>query len=222
MATTPSMSTPYVMKTVKNPQPVALDDGVSSMQVQNQHECRLTGVFYRPTTTKLTIGEGAVVCSNAILKGEIIIGPGCILHPYCQILAMNGPISLGSSNIIEEGATLVNDLPNPMAIGDRNLIEVGSRIENSTLEDDIIVESRAFVAPGCHIASGCTVALAVGLIPATNLQPNTIVWGPTAQQRQKEGERELHRDMLAKHVDILRLSLVKYHRLLPVGTSTLS
>lgn len=52
---------------------------------------------------------------------------GTVLQPRCTILAMSGPIILGSNNIVEENVVIVNRLKQPMIIGDNNLFEVGCR-----------------------------------------------------------------------------------------------
>lgn len=52
------------------------------------------------------IGEGAVVCAEASLHGDITIGPGAVIHPQATIIALAGPIVIESNCIIEENVVL--------------------------------------------------------------------------------------------------------------------
>lgn len=54
-----------------------------------------------------TLGEGALVCSDAEFAGEVHVGEGSILHPRCRILARGGPIRIGRNNVIEELVEIV-------------------------------------------------------------------------------------------------------------------
>lgn len=48
------------------------------------------------------------MCEEAVLKGDITIGPRTVIHPRASIIAEAGPIIIGEGNIIEEMATIVN------------------------------------------------------------------------------------------------------------------
>lgn len=50
-----------------------------------------------------------------------------MIEPKCTILALKGPIEIGTNNIIQEHAIILNLSPNTMTIGDCNLFRVGCR-----------------------------------------------------------------------------------------------
>ena len=54
------------------------------------------GVSARGTIPK------SVFCHEAVIKGNVIFGEGCIVHPGAQIKAEGGDIIMGDFNIIEE------------------------------------------------------------------------------------------------------------------------
>lgn len=71
--------------------------------------CRLSFQFnYFVLLFSLKIASGAVICDESILKGDITIGTGTVVHPRASILAEAGPIIIGEGNIIEEMATIAN------------------------------------------------------------------------------------------------------------------
>lgn len=67
----------------------------------------LNNLFYS-LLKRLKVSPGAVVCDESVLKGDITIGPKCVIHPKAIILAEAGPIIIGEGNIVEEMATIVN------------------------------------------------------------------------------------------------------------------
>lgn len=60
-----------------------------------------------PLLDILKIDDTAIVSPNAILRGKITIGPGCVIHPNATIIA-HSPIELGANNVIEEQSTITN------------------------------------------------------------------------------------------------------------------
>ena len=49
-----------------------------------------------------------VICFEAVIKGNVTFGEGCIVHPGAQILAEGGDIIFGDYNIVEEYARIIN------------------------------------------------------------------------------------------------------------------
>jgi len=80
-----------------------------------------------PIKDKFSIHTKAVVCQDVDLRGDITIGSGTIVHPKATIFAITGPIVIGTGNIIEEGAIIINRKKETMRIGDENLFEIGCR-----------------------------------------------------------------------------------------------
>ena len=51
------------------------------------------------------------------------------MHPKAQILAQNGPIIIGTDNLIEECVLIKNTSKAPLYIGNENIFEVSSSFE---------------------------------------------------------------------------------------------
>ncbi|XP_076808651.1 dynactin subunit 6-like isoform X1 [Clavelina lepadiformis] len=100
--------------------------------------------------TTATIAADAVVCEEATLEGSITIGPRCIVHPKATIIAKDGPIVIGESNLIEEQTKIINrNLPgtegnSPLIIGDNNLFEVGSEFEGKFIGSNNVLEAKGW------------------------------------------------------------------------------
>ena len=56
------------------------------------------------------------------------------MHPKAQILAQNGPIIIGTDNLIEECVLIKNTSKAPLYIGNENIFEVSSSFEGTNFE----------------------------------------------------------------------------------------
>ncbi|KAI7952666.1 hypothetical protein MJO29_008297 [Puccinia striiformis f. sp. tritici] len=71
---------------------------------------KIENIFtFHPTDLALVVDDDAasVVAQDVDLVGEVTIGPNCIVHPSCTIVAL-GPIIFGSGCIIEEQSVICN------------------------------------------------------------------------------------------------------------------
>ncbi|KAI8455093.1 trimeric LpxA-like protein [Phakopsora pachyrhizi] len=108
-----------------------------------------------------TFHPSSVVAQDSNLIGEVTIGPNCVVHPTCTIVAL-GPIIFGSGCIVEEQSLICNRRKVPMRIGDHNLFSVGCRVEAISVGSYNIFESKSMVShevqigDNCMIGAGCT------------------------------------------------------------------
>lgn len=57
---------------------------------------------------RVKIGQGAMVCKEIKVKGQVSIGASTIIHPGVTIIAEAGPIEIGENNIIEEYVNIIH------------------------------------------------------------------------------------------------------------------
>ncbi|KAK2587134.1 hypothetical protein KPH14_002893 [Odynerus spinipes] len=143
--------------------------------------------------SNLKIASGAVVCEESILKGDITIGSGTVVHPKASILAEAGPIIIGEGNIIEEMATIANRLP-PDApestmipvqiVGNYNVFEVDCICEAHKVGDNNILESKAYISRDVELTNGCVIGSACSLTEMETISENTVVYGSRCQRRE--------------------------------------
>ena len=104
-----------------------------------------------------------MVCSTAVLEGEISTGFRTIIHPLARIIARGGPIVIGDNNIIEEKVEIINDSEEEqvMIIGNGNTFQAGCSVRSLKIGNRNTVEScswvgRDIVLPyGNVITAGC-------------------------------------------------------------------
>lgn len=104
-----------------------------------------------------------IICrEKTVILGDVTIGSDCIIHPTANIIAKNGPIIIGSNNLVEERVNIINNRSEPMIIGDHNVFEVDSRCEAPRVGDHNVLESKSVVGKNveltdnCIIGAGCT------------------------------------------------------------------
>lgn len=99
-----------------------------------------------------------------MIKGNVIFGVGCIVHPGANINAEDGDIIFGDYNIVEEYARIINKarddgkgnaVKKTMRIGSYNTFEVGSYVEASDIGDMNDFGVKSSVLRGCTIANSC-------------------------------------------------------------------
>lgn len=165
-------------------------------------------------------GSTLICREKTVIIGDVTIGPECVIHPTTNIIAKNGPIVIGSSNLIEERVQIVNNQPEPMVIGDNNVFEVDSRSEASKIGNFNILESKSKVGPNVQLTNRCIVGAGCTLIAVEIVQPNTVITGKDSNRRVVQ---DLPASSHSSQLDFLRKILPNYQKLLhPLKTLPVS
>lgn len=168
----------------------------------------------------VTIAKSAVVCKGAVIKGNVTIGPNTVIHPSCSILALGGPIQIGSHNLIDEQVLICypEDAPGAktghvMSIGNWNSFQVGCSVSSSSIENGNVVQQKAVLKPGTKLGSGCTIGAAVILAPEEELENGTMVYGPQHNHRVLADGEQRNTLELKSRLPLLRQVLPAAHKL---------
>lgn len=133
----------------------------------------------------------AIVCEESVLRGDITISPGCIIHTSATIIAECGPIILGENCIVEEYATIINKNAseeaeaggNALIIGTNNVFEVGCHVEAKKIGENNIFECKSYVSPAVSVSSGCVIGAGCRLLAAQTLPEHTVIYSKNCLQR---------------------------------------
>uniref|UniRef100_A0A6G1SLB9 Dynactin subunit 6 n=1 Tax=Aceria tosichella TaxID=561515 RepID=A0A6G1SLB9_9ACAR len=179
---------------------------------------------------KLKCPPSTIICrEKTIILGDVTIGPDCVVHPTARIIARNGPIRIGSNNLIEERVTIINNFTEPMIIGDNNVFEVYSQCETRTMGSNNIIECKAFVGSEIELTNNCIVGAGCQLphrrtqaaedksehreqrqAPIDVFKPNTEVYGSDLHRRVVQ---DLPASSHGSQLDFLRKILPNYQKL---------
>ncbi|XP_014255926.1 dynactin subunit 6 [Cimex lectularius] len=160
------------------------------------------------------LAQGAVVCLETKLVGNISIGPRSVIHPKASIIAEGGPVIMGENNIVEEQCIIEhkpkeNDRPNTLMIGSHNIFEVGCNIKAKVIGDNNVFEAKCYVGPDIEVGNGCIIGAGVRLVYKEKLPDNVIITG-SQYNRTIAGDRPPPQTL---QLDFLTKVLPNYHHL---------
>lgn len=126
------------------------------------------------------IDPEAFVHPDAVIIGNVTVGPESTIWPSAVLRGDTGSIRIGAQTSIQDGSILHCTTEHHTVVGDRCVVGHVAHIEGATVEDDVligsgsilmhrvIVRSRAIVAAGAVVTNDTEVpghALAMG-VPA--------------------------------------------------------
>ncbi|KAJ1793892.1 hypothetical protein LPJ59_004657 [Coemansia sp. RSA 2399] len=162
---------------------------------------------------KLQIAQQALVCKNATVEGDIQIGNGTVVHVGASIIAKNGPIIIGSNNIICERAAIINNHKTPLVIGDDNLFETDALIEGCGIGHRNVVQVRGKVYGSCVVGNNCVIGATCTTEPSSSIPDNTVLFGsPQARRTRADGNTD-HIAMHRKHLEYIHEMLPRYNHI---------
>jgi len=109
--------------------------------------------------TSPEIDPDAWVAPNAVVCGNVKVGPGCRIMYGAQIIAESGPISIGRECIIMENAVLRSSVRHPLSIGNNCLIGPNAHIVGCTVENEVFIATGAAVFHSARLGEGSEVRI---------------------------------------------------------------
>ena len=105
------------------------------------------------------IDATAYVAPNAMVCGDVTIGPGARILFGAQVIAEGGSIRIGSECIVMENAVLRSTAMHSLAIGNNCLIGPNAHIVGCTIEDEVFIATGAAVFHSAHLGKGSEVRI---------------------------------------------------------------
>jgi carbonic anhydrase/acetyltransferase-like protein (isoleucine patch superfamily) len=117
----------------------------------------------------------AFVAPNAVVCGDVSIGPGARLMFGAQVIAEGGSISIGRECIIMENAVLRSSAAHPLTIGSNCLVGPNAHVVGSTIENEVFLATGCAVFHGSHIGTGAEVRINGVVHLKTHVPPGITV-----------------------------------------------
>jgi carbonic anhydrase/acetyltransferase-like protein (isoleucine patch superfamily) len=99
----------------------------------------------------------AYVAPNAVLCGDVAVGPGARVLFGAQVIAEGGSIRIGAECIVMENAVLRGTPRHDLTIGDNCLVGPGAHVVGCTVEDQVFIATGAAVFHAAHLEKGCEI-----------------------------------------------------------------
>jgi carbonic anhydrase/acetyltransferase-like protein (isoleucine patch superfamily) len=103
------------------------------------------------------IDPEAWVAPNAVVCGNVRVGPGCRILYGAQVIAEGGAISIGRECIVMENAVLRSSARHSLSIGDNCLIGPNAHVVGCTVEKEVFVATGAAVFHSARLGEGSEV-----------------------------------------------------------------
>lgn len=130
-----------------------------------------------------TIDPGAFVHPDAVVIGDVTIGPESSVWPTTVLRGDSGRIVVGARTSVQDGSIVHCTSELDTVIGDRCVIGHRVHLEGCTIEDDSLVGSGAVVLHRAVVRAGGFVAAGAVVSPGTEVPPRAMAMGVPARIR---------------------------------------
>lgn len=121
------------------------------------------------------IDPGGFVAPNAVICGDVTVGPGVRIMFGAQVIAESGSITIGRECIVMENAVLRSSAAHHLTIGANCLVGPHAHVVGSTIEDQVFLATGSAVFHGSHIGTGAEVRINGVVHLKTRIAPGTTV-----------------------------------------------
>lgn len=101
----------------------------------------------------------AYVAPNAVVCGNVTIGPGCRIMYGAQVIAEGGSITIGRECIVMENAVLRSAARHPLSIADNCLIGPNAHVVGCVIEDEVFIATGGAVFHSARLGKGSVVRI---------------------------------------------------------------
>jgi carbonic anhydrase/acetyltransferase-like protein (isoleucine patch superfamily) len=121
------------------------------------------------------IDPDAYVAPNAVICGDVAIGPGSRILFGAQVIAEGGAIEIGRECIVMENAVLRSTSRHSLSIGNNCLVGPNTHVVGCTIEDEVFVATGASVFHAARLGKGCEVRINGVVHIKTHVPPGVTV-----------------------------------------------
>ncbi|MDP4675920.1 MAG: gamma carbonic anhydrase family protein [Actinomycetes bacterium] len=140
-----------------------------------------------------TIDPAAFVHPDAIIIGDVHLGPEASVWPGAVLRGDHGSIYVGAGSSVQDGSVVHCTATWDTVIGQGCVIGHLVHLEGCTVQDDALVGSGAVVLQGCIVGSGALVGASALVAPGTHVPPGKSAMGVPARILDKPADAELIR-----------------------------
>jgi carbonic anhydrase/acetyltransferase-like protein (isoleucine patch superfamily) len=136
------------------------------------------------------IAPDAFLAPNAVVVGEVEIGPGASVWFGATLRGDVAPIRVGARSNVQDGAVLHVDAGTPCLVGEDVTIGHGAIVHGAAVGDGVTIGMGAVVLSRARIGAGATVAAGALVPEEAVVRPGALVMGVPAKEKQLLSEAE--------------------------------
>jgi carbonic anhydrase/acetyltransferase-like protein (isoleucine patch superfamily) len=148
-----------------------------------------------------TIDDQAYVHPDAVVIGDVVLGPESTVWPSAVLRGDYGHIDIGARTSVQDGSVIHAGPGFPTVVGSGCVIGHLAHLEGCVVEDDCLIGSGSVVLHHAHIRQGATVG-ANAVVPNNMEVPgDALAIGIPAQIRPDRSSRVVIEIAAAEYVD---------------------
>lgn len=132
-------------------------------------------MLLRHRSTVPTVDPSAYVAPNAVLCGDVRVGPGARILFGAVVTAEDGNVEIGARCVVMEHALVRGRARHPVRLGDDVLIGPHAHVNGAVVEDGAFVATGASLFPGARAGAGAEVRINAVVQVNTVLAPGAVV-----------------------------------------------
>ncbi len=145
------------------------------------------------------VHEHAYVHPEAVLIGEVTVGPEATVWPCAVLRGDFGSITVGARSSIQDGTVIHAGPGFPTMVGEGCVIGHLAHLEGCLIEDDTLVGSGSVVLHHAVVRSGATVAANAVVPNRMEVPPGALALGVPAEIRPG-----------GSNLDVIRIAAAEY------------
>jgi carbonic anhydrase/acetyltransferase-like protein (isoleucine patch superfamily) len=130
------------------------------------------------------IHPDAYVHPDAVVIGNVTIGPESSVWPTAVLRGDDGRIEVGARTSIQDGSIIHTTAWEPTIIGDEVTVGHNVHIEAAVIGNRALISSGSVVLNGSSVGEGAVVAAGAVVSPRMQIAPLTMVMGVPARVRE--------------------------------------
>ena len=156
--------------------------------------------IYELEGTAPRIDPEAYVHPDAVVIGDVTIGPESTVWPGAVLRGDYGTITIGARSSVQDGTVIHAGPGFPTVVGDGCVIGHLAHLEGCILEDDSLVGSGSVVLHWAVVGSGATVGANAVVLDRTQIPPGALAIGVPAKIREGQSNVEIIQFSAAEYV----------------------
>jgi carbonic anhydrase/acetyltransferase-like protein (isoleucine patch superfamily) len=165
--------------------------------------------IYRLDQKVPAIHPDAYISPDAVIIGDVSVGPEASIWPGVVLRADHGTISIGAQTSIQDGSVIHCGPGFPTVIGERCVVGHIVHIKGGILDDDCLVGSGSVVLHYAHICSWAMVGANAVVPTHMEVPSDALALGVPAKIKEGGSNRELIKVSAAQYVQ--NVSYFKKH-----------
>jgi carbonic anhydrase/acetyltransferase-like protein (isoleucine patch superfamily) len=139
----------------------------------------------RPALTRLVtppkVDPSCYVAPEAIIVGDVVIGPGCSVWPYAVIRADLSQIRIGEESNIQEHCQLHGNPGKPTIIGSHVTVGHGAIVHAARIGDCVIIGMNASILDEAEVGGGSIIGANALVTSGMKIPNGSLVLGVPAK-----------------------------------------